>query len=356
MDELADRNQVRPTSRYIFIDSLRGIAAIWVMLFHFYYAIGGEPALRAGPVFGWIFTVGDQGVFIFFVLSGFVISKSVEWEALSGKYFLKFLFRRSIRLDIPYWIVILLTGISVRALMLAGMSNIDAPEFRDYVLNFLYLDNLTRNSSIVAVGWTLQYEIQFYLFFILLVWIFKSVGLSIQSSFVYIYITGLVSCLYWFSWFPFNHQGLFLNYWLYFLLGVCTEWVVAKKLTERHYITVVLTVFIHFLLFLEISSLVCVATSVLLFWAGRRNALRVWLNFKWLIFAGAISYSLYLFHPFIGNRMLRFIATKFHLTGLAAWSAFFAVILITLLSCYAFFRLVEKPSLELSRKIKLKND
>lgn len=341
--------------RYVFIDSLRGIAAVWVLLFHFYFAIGGDSALKTGYIIETIFRFGEQGVFIFFVLSGFVISKSVNWDALSARYFWRFLLRRSVRLDIPYWFIILLTGFSVTLLTKAGLSSIESPGLTEYIINILYLDNLTGVNSIVAVGWTLQYEIQFYLFFILLAWILKSANVKVLYVWLCFYITGLTSFLYWFSWFPFYQPGLFLNYWMYFLLGAITHWVLERKLPEWQYGLGVLMVFIHFFIFLNVSSLVCMITSLLLFGAGKLGTLTKWLKYNWLVFLGIISYSIYLFHPFIGNRILRFIAGRFEPAGIFAWITLLSVIILTLIVCYFFFRLIEKPSHELSRKIRLKN-
>ena len=90
------------------IDGLRGLAATVVVLFHLHGAISRTASGWLWAPIDWIARNGFLGVDIFFVISGFVIALSVSKGAPTFGYFGRFIVRRSIRLDPPYWSSILL--------------------------------------------------------------------------------------------------------------------------------------------------------------------------------------------------------------------------------------------------------
>ena len=87
---------VQPSPRFLFIDGLRGIASLAVVIYHLGPA--GHLAGRLNqfvpvPIVA-IFTRGGLGVAIFFVLSGFVIAYSQRGARVTARYFGNFAFRR----------------------------------------------------------------------------------------------------------------------------------------------------------------------------------------------------------------------------------------------------------------------
>jgi peptidoglycan/LPS O-acetylase OafA/YrhL len=77
---------------YLLLDALRGVAAIMVVIYHFFEAFPTSP-------FDQRFNHGYMGVDFFFVLSGFVIGYAYDDRWKSGKFTLgKFFKRRLIRL------------------------------------------------------------------------------------------------------------------------------------------------------------------------------------------------------------------------------------------------------------------
>lgn len=72
-----------------------------------------------------------------------------------------------------------------------------------------------------------------------------------------------------------------------------------------------------------------------------------------LTFAGAISYSLYLVHPLVGNRILRFVGKRLddHGSFLIQLGCFTAVIALATFASWILYRLIELPSQNLSRRI-----
>lgn len=341
------------SDRLTLIDSLRGVAASWVMLYHFYNALLPEKDYQLfwKPI-DYFLQLGHLGVFIFFVLSGFVINFSLSSKKMTGSFFFRFLFRRSIRLDIPYWVVIWMTGVSVLVMSDYGLSRRENFQFSDYLLNMLYADNLLNTKSIVAVGWTLQYEIQFYLFFALLLYLFTKFHLERFRDSILL-VTFIVSLSYWFDWFPFYRKTLFLDYWFCFLLGSFVCDVINGRTPARYYFIAVGLTVVHAIIDEDSAAVAAIVTSLLLFYAGKFNGFSSWLNWKPLLFLGSISYSLYLLHPFFGNRIIRFINYRSQLSLMSSVGVYFGIILLTLFLVWVFYRLIEYPSHRLSRKIRL---
>ena len=86
------------------VQALRGIAALWVVFFHI--SAAGHISRLEAQLPRWadhIFTDGHLGVAIFFALSGFVIAHSIRGAQITPSYVGRFMLRRSIRLEPPYW-------------------------------------------------------------------------------------------------------------------------------------------------------------------------------------------------------------------------------------------------------------
>uniref|UniRef100_UPI0017837874 acyltransferase family protein n=1 Tax=Pseudomonas viridiflava TaxID=33069 RepID=UPI0017837874 len=88
--------------RYPALDLLRGIAIVWVMLFHS-FVVGG-----LGPDWAWLSRYGWMGVDLFFVLSGFLIGTQVLGPLARGQGldFKAFYLRRAFRI-LPAFLVVL---------------------------------------------------------------------------------------------------------------------------------------------------------------------------------------------------------------------------------------------------------
>src|SRR5208282_647946 len=78
------------------LDALRGIAALSVVLWHFFCATYTVPGVR--PIY-WI-ARGDGAVVLFFLLSGFVLS--LPFFRAQKPAYLSFIIRRVCRIYLPY--------------------------------------------------------------------------------------------------------------------------------------------------------------------------------------------------------------------------------------------------------------
>ncbi|SOU03331.1 acyltransferase family protein [Xanthomonas arboricola] len=88
--------------RYPALDLLRGLAIVWVMLFHS-FVVGG-----LGPDWAWLSRYGWMGVDLFFVLSGFLIGTQVLRPLARGQRldFKEFYLRRAFRI-LPAFLLVL---------------------------------------------------------------------------------------------------------------------------------------------------------------------------------------------------------------------------------------------------------
>lgn len=162
--------QVRPNTRFVFIDALRGLAALSVVLFH---AVEGHhiPELFGRLPYGLQIGLenGNLGVAIFFVLSGFVIAHSLYDQKMNISLLGRFTLRRSLRLDPPYWFAIALTiGLSMLGSLVVKDRSIETYSLGQVAAHLLYLQDILGYQNINSVFWTLCFEIQFYLVFAIL--------------------------------------------------------------------------------------------------------------------------------------------------------------------------------------------
>jgi len=104
---------VKPTKRLEELDSLRGLAALTVVLHHFKMLWQFDAAFGLSPITYLVvqhgtapFTAGRQAVILFFVLSGFVLS--LPAINLRAQSYSVFLIRRVFRIYIPYLVALVL--------------------------------------------------------------------------------------------------------------------------------------------------------------------------------------------------------------------------------------------------------
>jgi peptidoglycan/LPS O-acetylase OafA/YrhL len=165
-------------ARYVYMDGLRGIAAVGVLmshLFNHFFTAFSNP--EEGSVAGlWVgstplsaFYNGQFSVYIFFVLSGFVLSASASHSRLSLP---STLVRRYLRLTVPVAGITLLFLIAARAgLFFNGLVVESAPHaaalypldykptFLEWIEKSIYGTYLTGDYLLDGVVWTMKVEI-----------------------------------------------------------------------------------------------------------------------------------------------------------------------------------------------------
>lgn len=339
------------------LQAFRGIAALWVVLFHMdtlkviYYVTDAVP-----PIVGyWLFDAGRAGVAFFFAISGFVIAHSLWGKAVDGAYVGRFFVRRSIRLDPAYWASIAI-AVAVVALR-ASWNNllVPLPDAGQVAAHLFYLQELLRVEEIQLVYWTLTYEIQFYLVLAVAAWLFcvlEGRGLNARAAASLVFgplaVVAFVAAAHSREW---ALHGLFLNYWHAFFAGC-----LAYASGYRRLNPVPLFALCALMLWtgpdeLEIFSTPAALGALVLFAAARTGYLAKGLaGWAWQRL-GDISYSLYLLHLPVITIVAAFwvrIAGR----GLFPDSLAFIVVLVACLSAATLLWLtVERPTHRLARRL-----
>ena len=146
-----NRSGAAPARPILVIQYLRAVAALMVVLFH---VLGGSEGA---------FYVGQAGVDVFFVISGFIMwTVTSHREQQPGR----FLYRRLLRIIPLYW--------SITLLVFARRYVIGTATLPDLAYSLLFIPHRMSDGTfdpIVLPGWTLNYEMFFYAVFALALWI-----------------------------------------------------------------------------------------------------------------------------------------------------------------------------------------
>ena len=342
------------------IDGLRGVAALLVVLFHLHLAVSRTATDWLWFPIDWIARNGAKGVDIFFVISGFVIAMSVSKGAGTVGYLGRFVLRRSIRLDPPYWSAILLEVVLLLStLQLFPEHPATLPSGAQLLSHLFYLQDLLGYGNIVLSFWTLCYEIQFYGFFVGLIVLRHYLPAVLQSTrFTALFAGGLFMLSLWVRFInPASApNGLFIDRWYQFFIGALTYLAISApgRLKMLYLAWATLAV-----------ALVCVSASLIqllpilvsawLLLAARDERWGRLLSARPLQFLGAISYSLYLYHASVGWRfvslMQKLVPGRW--TSAMAIAVYLAGIGVSILFAALMWRFVERPFLRLSQKIRM---
>ncbi len=347
-------------NRVVAVDGLRGIAATLDVVYHLHEALARTATGWLWSPLEWIARHGYLGVDIFVVLSGFVIALSVSRGAPTLGYFGRFILRRSIRLDPPYWSAIVLELLLLYlTLRLFPDIRVELPSGPKVLAHLFYAQELLGYGSIVPIFWTLCYEIQFYAFFVGLVVLRAALPGRLQArGWVMLYGAALFSLSLWThfwrpAWLPY---GLAIDRWFQFFIGVLTWRAVThagafRELAAAWVALIVASVAAH----AAASQYLAIAISAWLVAATRDPRWARPFSSRPLQFLGAISYSLYLYHSSVG---WRFVSLVQRLVP-GPWGAGFAlgVYAVGILGCIAFaallWRVIERPCLTLCHRVRL---
>jgi peptidoglycan/LPS O-acetylase OafA/YrhL len=342
------RDPVKP-QRFVFVDALRGIAAMWVVLYHTSESkqiTNLEPLLPKWTAE--LIHMGHLGVIIFFVLSGFVIAHSVDRRRVDAPYIGWFMLRRAVRLDPPYWISIVATVVANR--------HVAMPSYGALLAHMFYLQDLLQIQPISPIYWTLCVEIQLYLVFVLLLAIARSFrfgGTDRRSLLIVFAAAGVVALLFPTGLVHYDilPPGFFLRMWFTFLGGVFAYWAFDGTIPRAAFYVwagalVAGAIYVHYP-----GAILSGALAALLLEVGRARKLCEWLNYGPLQFLGKVSYSLYLMHGPIGGWLMAF--AFYHLTPrTASWESFWLLVALVAncIGAWFFWRLIESPCITLARR------
>ncbi len=337
------------------LQGLRALAATMVVVDHAVLNLISRDILPVewSPV-AWRF--GSAGVAMFFVISGFIMARTTERDANTNTA-LGFILRRLWRIAPLYWLA---TGIyAVR--LIAGGEPPSAMDMARSLLFIPYFDGQGVFHPVLGPGWTLNFEMYFYLIFALslllprmagLVGIFVCMGGSvalgalagapIETNPMLSLVTDPIILFFL--------VGIGIHLVLHRVRGFEPSARVMASIATISLAALCIAVFDPFglgpgfdIVMLPIAGAL-VAVAVL--WRPSSDG---WLT-RWLVTLGDASYSLYLSHSFVlGPLATLYLAAGF---GTSFWMGF--VLLATLvcnvigLLCYRF---VEVPLLAATRPL-----
>ncbi|MAI63610.1 MAG: hypothetical protein CL600_01805 [Alteromonas sp.] len=343
------------------IHGMRGIAAIGVVFFHLSGNLQPQLKELLPNFISTLFSYGYLGVPIFFVISGFVISYSTASAHVTLKYCGNFALRRSIRLDIVYWVSIALALVllAIKNQFLGG--NESFPSASDVILHMFYLQELMEvEPAISVVYWTLCLEVQFYLFYIFSLWVAQKAPL-LDYYWVHLYAIcglGVYSILLDLGLLENTIHGLFISDWHYFLMGVLVGNTIRGLPYSRSVFSVWLLIEVACQLTLEFKEYASagIFCYVLIFGMWRFGLLDKLFTGRMLMYLGTISYPLYLVHPDIGWKVIS-VAKKFLGDAILPWESGVLLMLgifVSIVIAHILHVLFEVPTQRIAAKVKSK--
>jgi len=342
------------------IDGLRGVAALLVVFFNLHEAISRSTTSWLWSPVDWVARNGFLGVDIFFVISGYVIALSVSKGSPTPSYFGRFILRRSIRLDPPYWSAILLElALLHLTLTLFPDIKVTLPSTPQLLSHLVYAQELLGYGSIVPVFWTLCYEIQFYAFFVGLVVLGAMLPARIRTAtFTGVFWAALFALSLWTRyWRPEGlPHGLAIDRWFQFFIGVLTY----RAVTVSDRMPALVTAWVALGVTVAVAGapvvqLLAILVSMILVMAARGKHVSAALSIPPLRFLGAISYSLYLYHSSVGWRYVSLVQRLVP----GPWHPPFAILVyvVGIVGSVGFaaalWRVIERPCLRLCQRVRL---
>ena len=327
---------VGDSSRIPILEPLRGFAALSVCVFHF--SNGNTDYLQSTDVVERVGSYGWLGVEMFFVISGFVLPWSLWASSYNFSHYGRFVARRMIRLDPPYFVCMLLVvGLQFLSSIAPGYQgkpfSVSLPMV---AAHFAYMNGFVGFEWLNPVFWTLAIEFQFYL---------------------------LIGLLFPFSKFRIGR---------YLLIPICCMAIVfPSKVVVFHYLPLFGLGFVCFLVLSQqfawwktlsalagvctiavqvngwMQALVGVGTAMVIIAMERKPFPRFLTPFAAL---GALSYSLYLVHVPVGGRVIN-LFSRLPENVLLRYLGIALALVFSIAASVLFYRFIESPSHRLARTI-----
>ncbi len=332
---------IRKTDRLDEVDALRGLAALSVMLYHFIYRYPAPNKPKAELIryiFGYFpipeFYLGLIPVYLFFMISGFVIFMTAE----KCRSIAVFGYRRFSRLYPVYWGALIVMGLT---LLLFGSGQEISPY--QFFFNLTMFQEYFGVPHISGVFWSLTVELSFYILVAGVIGLglmpYRKYLLLVWSLLIFFY--GFYSIPNPIPW-PVVHL-LVLDYGHFFVYGIAVYelWKARRSAIDKTDPFMLLLILIS-----TASSLIrypAIAGIILLgvhgvFYFAVMQKLQFLRNSP-MVYLGTISYALYLVHEVIGIAMMDYLALP-RAAEVVATSA--AALIIAM----ALTRWVERPTIE----------
>lgn len=283
--------------RFDGIQALRFLAAIMVVFTHsIFYA---SERLGQG-VFSW--GVGAKGVDIFFVISGFVMVISSRFLVSSKDGWKEFIQKRLVRIVPLYW-----AATTFKLVVILLISSLVLHAKLDWWIiakSYFFIPSHNLDGEIkpfLGVGWTLVFEMFFYLVFSISLFLRKNIYLFVGIVLLIFSMLSLFRGVNYSPWW-FLMDPIILEFYAGMIIGYFT---LKDKLVPKTLSLITLAVSLAYLFYSPNALglpriLESGVPSAMLVWSI--ISLEIYLQGKIprsIMFYGAASYALYLFHPVV---------------------------------------------------------
>lgn len=323
------------------IDGLRAIAVLSVLIYHI------DNSWLPG---------GFVGVDIFFVISGFLITRIISNAILANKFSIKVFYNRRIKRILPVYFLV--SSVSIIFAMLIFFPR-DLNGFADsllsstfFVSNFYFWQSSGYFSSAIELKplvhtWSLSVEEQFYVFWpltLILVYKFKKPSYKKFSFFVFFTVSLILSYILSKSDPEFAYYSIFTRVFELLIGAIAAIYVKdsmsgSKALSYSGFILIIVSFIVidKYSNFPGIIALLPCIGAVFLMISGKSNTLPIkLLESKLAVSIGLVSYSLYMWHwPILAF-------ARYYFTNLSNMIVFFLVALMFGLSYLTRYTIEEK--------------
>jgi len=331
----------------IHIQILRFVAATAVVVFH---AVATGKAYLASPGDTTLFKVfeyGHYGVDLFFVISGFIITYATERSNPSP---LQFLRRRVERIIPVYWFLTLLI-VALALLMPQVFRGTDWLDIHHLVTSLFFVSFTDGVPPLLYVGWSLEYEMFFYLLVGLLLFRKKDTWNGVLILFSLLVIAGQTRAI---SEFAGHARFLMDPIILEFAFGVLAAQIFCGKKVAIPGLIAVGCACVAVLLAIPAhrAFIIGLPSTLLVLGAAYLSRARTTPSpFETIVARlGDASYSIYLIQvlslPAAGKLAAR-LWPAMPLDGLIAAST-----AATIVAAYGLYLFIEKPALDLCRQFR----
>ena len=368
-------SQPNISSHLPILDSLRGIAALYVVLVHAEQIVAPDhekiPSFLKNILS--LFAFGHYSVDLFIVLSGFCLMLPVLRNGGFLRSSLKsFFLRRAQRILPPYYAALALS-IGILLMLISapskGLGALAFPITTENILTHIFLIHDLFRSDVSKINsplWSISVEWRIYFLFPLFVWAWRTWGgwktVITTSGLSYL----LFSILYKFPSFNSDAAGPSIHYLGLFTLGMLAAEIVFVESDWHkaliHHIPWTLISFVCLLFAIPSYQMIhaggrtwvladlivgIASFSLLIATASfKSHPLNKILNWNPLVKIGGFSYSLYLIHVPLLQVFLQYICKPLQLSpSLEIYLVVFAGIPMIIAVSYIFFLVIEKPCL-----------
>lgn len=318
--------------RLLELDALRGVAALSVVIFHYFFRYN-ELYGHQNLAVDWS-EYGQFGVQFFFIISGFVIF----WSLNRIEEPLDFIVSRFSRLYPVYWLSILITFSIVLIFGLPGRE----VSLGSALVNASMLQEYFKVPHVDGVYWTLTVELTFY-FWIFILYLVSKLD-WIEEIFLIGIVFSICRSLKLISIPIFVYKLFILKYLPLFLAGICFYKLVNSYNKRWKTILALLFSISSIAIIYSFKAFILFSCFYLVFYLAISGRLKL-LTYRPLVFLGSISYSLYLLHQNIGYVIIN----KGYELGLFPLVSIFLAIFVAIALSTICTKYVEIPALKYIR-------